>query len=196
MTPVYEAKTVHTDQMLKDFITFRERAKNRHINFQLVMMGICSATLAVIGRGGPVTYIFGVIALLLIGFALIRKRIAFSKLAEADINYKTQHEIEFVFGEGEFRVNNPDAEKEQRIRYAEVNLMYADDNYFYINVNNEDLHMISKTDFTLGGPESFQKFMEQKTGQLFQPVRLSWKMKLFILKQALQEKREEAESKK
>ena len=49
MTSIYEAKTVHTEQMLKDFITFREAAKNRHINFQLLMIGGCAATLAVIG---------------------------------------------------------------------------------------------------------------------------------------------------
>lgn len=196
MTSIYEAKTVHTEQMLKDFITFREAAKNRHINFQLLMIGGCAATLAVIGKGGAVTYIFGVVAILFVGFALVRKRIAFSKLAKADVNYQTQSEIEFVFGESGFRVNNPDAEKEQRIRYAEVTLMYVDDNYFYINVNNEDLHMIPKGDFTMGTPGEFREFMERKTEKLFQPVKLSWKTKFFILKQALEDNRNDADVKK
>ena len=71
-----------------------------------------------------------------------------------------------------------------------------DDNYFYINVNNEDLHMIPKGDFTMGTPGEFREFMERKTEKLFQPVKLSWKAKFFILKQALEDKRNDADVKK
>lgn len=191
MTPVYEVRTKHTDQVLKDFITFREAARNIHITFRLVVLSICSLTLAALGKGTVLTYIFAVIAVIILAFTAVRKRIAFSKLAKADVNYEKKSEIHFIFGESEFRVDNPDAGDEQRIKYGEVEFMYADDNYFYINVNNDDLHMIPKGDFTLGDAEGFYDFFMHKTGKIFQPLKLSWKMKADIFKQALAETREE-----
>ena len=41
MTPVYEVRTKHTEQVLKDFISFKEAERNAHITFRLVMLGIC-----------------------------------------------------------------------------------------------------------------------------------------------------------
>ena len=65
--------------------------------------------------------------------------------------------------------------------------MYTDNKYYYINVNNEDMHMIPKEDFTLGSPEGFYDFIMDKTGKQLKPLKLTWKMKTNILKQAWME---------
>ena len=192
MTPVYEVRTKHTKEVLKDFITFRENVRNVHVTFRLVMLAVCSVTLTYIGRDIPgLFYTFLVLTILFGGFAIIRKPLALSKLAKADSLYQNGSELHFIFGESEFRVENGDVGDVQRFKYGEVEFMYADHKYFYINVNNEDQYMLPKTDFTLGEPEKYYDFMMHKTGKIFQPVKLSWKMKGGILKQALKDVREE-----
>ena len=187
MTPVYEVRTKHTEQVLKDFISFKEAERNAHITFRIVMPGICDVTLAYLGKGSALTYIFGILAVLTFAFALARKPIGVRRLAKADKNYQNQSEIHFIFGESEFRIENPDAGDPQRVKYGEVAFMYTDNKYYYINVNNEDMHMIPKEDFTLGSPEGFYDVIMDKTGKQLKPLKLTWKMKTSILKQAWME---------
>lgn len=148
---------------------------------------ICDVTLAYLGKGSALTYIFGILAVLTFAFALARKPIGVRRLAKADKNYQNQSEIHFIFGESEFRIENPDAGDPQRVKYGEVAFMYTDNKYYYINVNNEDMHMIPKGDFTLGSSEGFYDFIMDKTGKQLKPLKLTWKMKSNILKQAWME---------
>lgn len=196
MTSVYEVKTKHTEQVLKDFLTFKEAAKHIHMTFRLVMIGICGITLAIMGKGGTMTYIFSVLAAIILCFAAVRKKLAFNGLSKKDLNYQSQCEIEFTFGQGEFRVNNPDNGGEQRLRYGEITYIYQDEKYYYISVNNEDLHMLPRADFTMGNAENFGKFLEGRTDKTLQPVKIPWKTKFAILKQALIEKRADADRKR
>ena len=78
MTPVYEVRTKHTEQVLKDFISFKEAERNAHITFRIVMLGICDVTLAYLGKGSALTYIFGILAVLTFAFALARKLSAYA----------------------------------------------------------------------------------------------------------------------
>ena len=185
MTPVYEVQTTHTEQMLKDFIAFRENIRNGHINFRLFMLGVCSVTVAFMARDMKgFLYTFSALAVLFFTLLLIRKPLAFSKLAKADEIYQNKAELSFVFGEKEFRVTNSLLGDEKRFKYGEIPFLYSDSTYYYISANNEDLHMLPFADFTLGDPESFREFIEHKTGKIIQPVKLSWKLKLGIMKQA------------
>ena len=47
--------------------------------------------------------------------------------------------------------------------------------------------MIPKGDFTLGSSEGFYDFIMDKTGKQLKPLKLTWKMKTNILKQAWME---------
>lgn len=196
MTPVYEVRTKHTKEVLKDFIDFREDVAHSRVTFQLIMMGICSWTLAFVGREMNWALYGGIIVgIIFFAFAAVRKKIAVSRLAAADTNYQNQSEIHFIFGESEFRVENQDAGDEQRFKYGEVEYMYADNKYYFINANNEDMHMIPKGDFTLGSAEAFYDFMMHKTKKDFLPVKLSWSMKKGILRQAWHDMEEERDQK-
>lgn len=197
MTPVYEVRTKHTKKVLNDFIAFREAITHSHVTFRLIMLGICSVTLSYLGRDiKGIMYTCGVLAVVFLVFAAVRRPIGVSRLASADKNYQNQSEIHFIFGESEFRVENEDAEGIQRFKYGEVEYMYTDDTYFFINANNEDLQMIPKADFSLGTADGFYDFMMHKTGRDFLPVKLSWRMKLGILKDAWGQMEEERDAKK
>lgn len=196
MTPVYEVKTKHTKEVLKDYINFKEAVTHSHVTFRLVMLGVCSLTLAFVGRDMAWALYGGVIlGVLFLVFAASRKTIAVSKLAEADTNYQKQSELHFVFGESEFRVENKDVGDQQRLKYGEVEYMYADDKYYYVNTNNEDMHVLPKADFTLGSAADFYDFMMHKTSKDFLPVKLNWAMKKGILRQAWQDMEEERDKK-
>lgn len=192
MTAVYEVRTKHTKQVLKDFIIFREAIRNIHINFRLIVLGICGITLAYIGKDiSKFSYVCLGFAALMFLFALVRRSWGVLKLGAADKLYQRQDELQLVFGEKEFHVNNLGTNEELHIRYGEVEYMYADDTYYYISVNNEDLYMLPKADFVMGTAESFYNFMMGKTKKEFRPVKISWKMKLDILGQGLLQVREE-----
>lgn len=196
MTPVYEVKTKHTKETLRDFLIFRERARNTNINFRFGMLTICCLTLAFIGREEPV--LIGIslgLAVLLGGFALIRRPLGVHQLAKADVAYQKQSELHFVFGESEFRLTDGTTGETSHIKYGEVTLMYSDEKYYYINVNNDDLHMLPKSDFVLGNAEAFYDFFMNKTGKDFLAVKLPWKVKLGVMKQALIQTREENDAK-
>lgn len=192
MTAVYEVKTKHTKQVLKDFIIFREAIRNIHINFRLIVLGICGITLAYIGKDiSKFSYVCLGFAVIMFLFALIRRSWGVARLGSADELYQTQAELQLLFGEKEFRVNNRGTNEEIRVKYGEVEFMYADDTYFYISVNNEDLYMLPKTDFTIGTSDDFYSFMMHKTGKDFLPVKISWQEKLNVLGQAFVMTREE-----
>lgn len=185
MTPVYEVKTTHTKQVLKDFITFSEAVQQKNYAFRYTTLVVCNVLLAFLGRDKAGLLItFSALALLTLVFALVRKPIAVSRLANADPNYQNQNVLHFIFGESEFRIDTPVSDTPQTYKYGEIEFMYSDDTYYYININNEDLQMFPKKDFTLGDAEAFYDFMTHKTGKIFLPVKLSWQMKLDILKQA------------
>lgn len=185
MTPVYEVRTKHTKEVLKDFIAFREAVKKAHVDFRLFMLGVCSVTVAIMARDMKgFLYTFSVLAILFFGFLLIRKPLALSKLEKADENYQRQSELYFMFGESGFRVTNEDIGDEKRFKYGDIAFMYSDSKYYYINTNNEDLHMLPAADFVLGDPADFKEFVEHKTNQTIQPVKLPWRVKWGIIKQA------------
>lgn len=183
MTSVYEIKTKHTKKVLEDFINFTYKIKYPRVTFNIVVMGSCFLVFAYLLRGGVVMYVSIAIGLAFLVFALLRKKIGVAKLAKVDKNYQTQSEIRIVFGESEFYIENPDAEQKQRIKYGEISYIYGDDSYYYISINNEDLQLLAKTDYTLGDPAEFYNFISNKTNLPIRPITIPWKMRIQLMKE-------------
>ena len=127
------------------------------------MLAVCSVTVAFMARDMKgFLYTFAALAVLFFTLLVIRKPLAFSKLAKADEIYQNKAGLSFVFGEKEFRVTNSLLGDEKRFKYGEIPFLYSDSTYYYISANNEDLHMLPFADFTLGDPESFREFITRK----------------------------------
>lgn len=182
MTPVYEVKTVHTKKVLKDFVTFTYLMKNPAMTAMIIVFAACFYTLAYIGRDRPALYIpciiLGTIVFL---FALLRKYIAVGKLAKADPNFQNQTVIHLTFGEKEFTVEDAGQSGVQHLKYAEIAFIYADNEYYYISVNNEMIHMIPKGDFITGTSEEFYQFISNKTGKEIRPTKIPWKTRIQLM---------------
>lgn len=178
MTPVYEIRTKHTKQMLMDFIKFTNGVRYPRVPINIAILAICFFTLAFVTRHSVGLYICSAFGLLLIIFLLTRKNIAFNKLSKVDANYINQSDIHMVFGHSGFNITNEEDNSVQNYKYGEVTNHYFDNNYYYIQANNEDLHMIPKADFIQGDAEEFKEFMIEKTdGKPMDKVNMNLKEK-------------------
>lgn len=182
MTVVYEAVTKHTKETLKAFLRFKEQVGGKHPGRQLLIIAVCSIILRFFARTPRLSLIFTVIGIVMLLLALIQRPLSVYNLGKTDPYYQSHADIRFVFGEREFRILRQ--EEEIKVQYGEIAYIYADETYFYLSVNNNDLHIIGKNDFVQGEAEGFYEFLSHKTGKTIVPVRLSWAMKWEILKEA------------
>lgn len=200
MTPIYEVETVHTRKVLEDFIKFTYKIKYPRVTIHLLVLSAGFFAIAVMAGGGIGTYICILLGAPLAVIALFRKKIGLSKLMKADENYQKQSQIKFIFGESEFRVENEDVGQKERIKYAEITYMYADDNYYYLGINGQEIQLIPKADFSKGDPTEFYDFISNKTGKPVRPMYIPWKVRFRMMmeyRDARAEARaEEAEKKK
>lgn len=156
----------HSKKVLQQFIQFTYRINSPKAAFRMCVFASCFFLLAYAFRGGQAMYILCAIGLGIIAFAFFRKYIAFFKLAGNDPNYQSQADIYLTFGENEFTINQPE-QKEQHVKYKELSHIYEEEETYYLNINNEELHVLPKEDFTVGDAADFGKFIETKTGKKF-----------------------------
>lgn len=182
MTPVYEAKTKHTKDVLRAFIKFSNGINHGNVTFRLCLLGICFGLIGLAFKGERSMYICFVIAAVIILFALFRTRISFMKLSKSDPNYQNGTSIRFTFGHSEFEVENEEEKEVQHLKYGEITGAFKDKEYYYLNVNNEELHILPMRDFTMGDAKAFESFIQGKIHKDLMPVNLSLKEKIQLIK--------------
>lgn len=179
MTPVYTIQTKHTKEVLEAFIKFTYRVKSGNMTFRLCLFGSGFLMIAYMVRDTLIPMIgFGLLGLLVLFFAFMRKNIAFQKLSQNDPNYQSGSEIIFTFGHGNFTVEGVEKQDKQQIQYGQVSSIYQDEDYFYLGVNNEDMHVLPKRDFTEGSPERFGEFVAGKSNHKVIPVKVPFKERI------------------
>lgn len=189
MTPVYEVKTKHTDDVLRAFIKFSNGMNHGNVTFRLCLLGFCFGLIGMAFRGNKSMYVWMAIGIAVILFALFRTRISFAKLAKNDPNYQNGSGISFLFGHSEFEVKNDEKKEIQHLKYGEITGAYKDKEYYYISVNNEDLHILPLKDFTMGSAEAFDGFLSAKIKKDLMPVNLPLKEKFRLMKLAQAERK-------
>ncbi|MDR1801143.1 MAG: YcxB family protein [Lachnospiraceae bacterium] len=188
MTTVFEVKTIHTKKVLYDFVKFTQQIKHSSVSIRFYILTASFLGLAYIARNsGNIKWVMLGIAALFLVFNLTRMRIGAARLAAVDKNYRNKSVITFTFGESEFHVENPDEAQIDKVKYGEITAGYADKTYYYLSLNNEDLHMLPRADFTVGNEEEFKEFIEHKSGQDFMPVKLPFKVRYEMAKIRQQE---------
>lgn len=194
MTSIYKVNTKHTKKILEDFISFTYRMRANMIVGKLIVFATSFLLLAYISKGSSLMYVFAAIGIFILIFILFRKKLAFRKLAKNDLNYQKQSEIVFTFGYSEFLIDNKEVEEVEHVRYAQISSLYKDEGYYYIGVNNEDMHMLPKADFTMGTPETFEAFIGKCAGKEVRPTKVPFKQRYqeaLEKQKALDAKREE-----
>lgn len=184
MTPIYKVNTKHTDQVLKDFISFTYKVRGGGAVVKLCLFAGCFFILAIAFRDmTAASWICGIIGVLLLVFIFARRYIAFAKLAGADDNYKHQSEIHFTFGHSGFVVENEE-DVPQDGKYGEISGWYKDDRNYFIAMNNEELYVIPYTDFIQGDAVQFEQFITDKIKREVIPLKLPFKERMRRINEA------------
>lgn len=189
MTPVYEAKTKHTKDVLWAFIKFSNGINHGNVTFRLCLLGICFALIGMAFRGQTASYVWMAVGMAVILFALFRTRIGLMKLEKSDPNYQNGTGIRFTFGHSEFEVENEEEKDVQHRKYGEITDAYKDKEYYYLNVNNEELHIIPMKDFNMGNAVMFEAFLTGKIHKEMMEVNLSMKEKFQLMKTTMAQRK-------
>lgn len=185
MTSIYKVITKHTDQVLKDFISFTYKVRGGGTVVKLVLFAGCFLILAVAFKDVPVTAVIcGIVGVLLLVFIFARRYIAFAKLSEADDNYKNQSEIHFTFGHSGFVVENKEEDVPRDGKYGEISGWYKDDRNYFIAMNNEELYVLPYTDFTQGDAVQFEQFITDKVKREVIPLKLPFRERMRRINEA------------
>lgn len=157
------------EEVLRDFILFRERANNSSGKFKMIVFGIGLIVIgALAAKGGrpAAGCIIDAAGIAMVVFALFIHNIAVMRLKKADIAYKNQTELSYVFTNSGIYVYENEELMQCIKGYARVSCLYEDEKNFYVGIDNEDLFLLPKKVFIEGDTASFIKFMETKSQEL------------------------------
>lgn len=190
MTILYEVKTGHTKEVLMAFAKFyNENGKNnKKIMFRY---GIAAVFFLMLPRALKLTGYYPALCwglgVLIIVLAFVRTYLTYFGLLGRDIYYKYGIKINMSFGHAGFIVE--DNEKNS-YKYHMIHKMYADNEMYYLYMEEGDLFIIPKADFVVGTPEKFYDFMQQNTGKEFREAHVSLKQKIIRMQTGIQSDKE------
>lgn len=157
------------EEVLRDFILFRERANNSSGKFKMIVFGIGLIVIGVLAaKGGRLAAgcIINAAGIAMVVFALFIHNIAVMRLKKADIAYKNQTELSYGFTNSGIYVYE-NGELTQNVGgYTHVSCLYEDEKNFYVGINNEDLFLLPKKAFAEGDIAGFVEFMEKKSNEM------------------------------
>lgn len=188
MTILYEVETGHTKKVLMAFAKFyNDNGKNnKKLMFRYGIAALCflmlPRALKLSGYLAPLCWGAGVLIIVL---AFARPYLTYFGLLGRDIFYKYGIKIVMSFGHSGFIVQ--DNEK-HTYKYHMIEKMYADEEMYYLHMEDGDLFIVPKTDFTMGSPEKFYDFMQQNTGREFKEAHVSLKHKFIRMQAGMQNK--------
>ena len=173
MNIVYKVVTKHTKQMLRDFVRFTYRMKSPYSTYRFCILGTGFWVLTPFFKGSLYPRILlSALGVLIIAYAFTRHLIVARKIARYDTYYQKQTEITFLFGHAEFVIQTEADDKEMHIQYGEITQVYKDKCNYYLWVNNEDVQILPRVDFTQGDEQAYETFIAQKTGSTVVPLSL------------------------
>ena len=185
MTPVYKVVMKHTEGVLYDFIRFDYRVRHPMAKMHLIVMGIGFFVIGILLRESIVPMLaFCLFGLMWFAILIFRQKIAFAKLSSQDEDYIKQTPTEFIFGQSEVQIKNPSWEKDEHVRYSEINTIYEDENNYYVCRNNEELYLLPFNCFELGDKTEFKAFLEGKTDKKWIPTKLPFRERLRRMNEA------------
>lgn len=163
----YIVETQKTADVIKDFILFKRRAQNSHGTFHLCligagMTGVGYTTYPDNSTAGINLMLTGAILLI---FALFRHNLTVSKFKKSDQAYLEKWNLTYVFTNKELQVYRNGELFEKVKNYRDISSFYEDEKNYYLGINNEDMYVLPKKDFTTDSNEGFADFITEKSSQ-------------------------------
>mgnify|MGYP001037507196 FL=1 len=163
MEAVYEAKTKHTDEMIKQYVKFQNNVNTPTKKLQSVLIAMCVlALMLLVPQKNFHALCIAITALILLN-AMLGDFFTASYLKREDENYKRQNDILYHFGNSGFSMENPADKESLRFTYQDIRAMYQDEKFWYLCMKGGELHMVGKGD-VLNYDGRFGIFLEKQSG--------------------------------
>jgi hypothetical protein len=185
MEAKFRIKMKKNSRVLEDFILFTYRAKggNRTKMGLILAVGMFAIAYMALKDGEKIGYAIAGLGVFGLIFTLFRHKIALIRLKKADVAYKNQTELEYVFTNGSIYVYE-DGELAMNVgSYSRVSCLYEDEFNFYLGVNNEDLFLLPRTCFEVGNADEFVEFVTGKSGEEAEFLPVTWKNRWVMYRQ-------------
>lgn len=169
-------------EVMRDFISFTYRAQRSSGRYKLFVLAAGLLVISYLAsRDGNVTagFVIGMVGILMIVMGLLLPKIAVARLKKADLAYRNQIELTYVFGSGAMYVYE-NGELFQNVGgYSHISCFYGDEKNYYVGVNNDDLYLLPKKCFVEGNEEEFIDFIQEKSNEQYEFLPLTLKNKWF-----------------
>lgn len=167
METKFKVVTKRTIKSVKDYILFVYRARYPKTTGHFIMIGILlmGPPLILEELRDNVTLvkammIIGAISLLM---AFFRHYIAVFRTIKDDEAYKEGWELTYQFTQkGIYAYRNGEMEKNVG-SYSHVTAIYSSEQYFYIEIDEEEMYVLPVKDFAEGAPGEFEEFITKKS---------------------------------
>lgn len=171
MTVLYEVKTGHSKEVLKAFVKFD--SENRSDKMKIMMRyAVLAMLFLVLPRAFEMPLICKVICwavgLAVVAMAVAKDYLNYVTLLQKDKFYLNGTEIHMSFGVSAFEVQD---DEKNTYKYHLIKKMYADQEMYYLHMEEGDLFIVPKKDFVQGDPEEFREFLERSTEKKFEAAK-------------------------
>ena len=159
----YVVATVRDKQLLKTFVKFYNRVKHPRVTvYNLVVGGTLVALPSVQGAmkqpGTTICYVVGIVMLLL---ALFRHHISIYMMKS---NEETKYNASVTYFFGSTAVQVEESGEVSRLgNYKKIYCVWEDEKNFFLGMNEDDLVVLPKKDFTTGDAATFRDFILDKS---------------------------------
>lgn len=174
----YVVETKRDTRLMLTFIEFKNRVEHPAATVYMIAMGVMliglmykqADSIAMVGK--VIGYIFGAVLILM---GLFRKYISVY-LMKSNPQVNVDEEITYLFGNTGIRADKPQEGTEEHLaNYKEVYCVWEDEADFYLGMNNDDLIVLQKANFTTGEVSLFKDFILEKSG-----AKYIWKPAKFV----------------
>ena len=169
----YVVETKRDTKLMLTFIEFKNRVEHPMATLYMVAMGVMlkqADSIAMVGK--VIGYIFGTVLTLM---GLFRKYISVY-LMKSNPQVNVDEEITYLFGNTGIRADKQQEGTEEHLaNYKEVYCVWEDEADFYLGMNNDDLIVLQKANFTTGEASLFKDFILEKSG-----AKYIWKPAKFV----------------
>lgn len=177
-------ETEKTKETLKDFILFKRRATHSHTTFHLCIIsgGLISMALSTKSHSQTDSLNLLLLGSLVLLFALFRYQFTLSKFQKSDQAFLEKWKLTYIFTDNVLLIYRNGEIFEKVKNYHNISSLYIDEKNFYLGINNEDLYLLPKQDFTLGTHENFVDFITSKgnVDATYLPAKLHNQLKLLM----------------
>lgn len=181
MKPIFEVKTKHTAETIKQYIRFQNNVVTPTKRLQTLLICLCFVALFFLV---PVFYVK--IAIIVLVFILVFRTstegLFLSRyMKRNDENYIHQNWLYYHFFEDYFELESGLSKEKTKITYSDIDSYYTDENYYYFWMQNGQLHLFRKKELLKGDKKNFVTFIRKKTGKQMQFANGSMQNKVQIM---------------